>query len=61
MLYWLSELSPELNILNLFRYQTVRAGGAVRRYEMTSGSVVVDVRPGAEAEVDPRGWLLKAQ
>jgi aminopeptidase N len=39
----------------------VRAGGAVRRYEMPSGSAVVEVGPGAEAEVDPRGWILRAQ
>ncbi|TAL01713.1 MAG: phospho-N-acetylmuramoyl-pentapeptide-transferase [Rhodospirillaceae bacterium] len=29
MLYWLSGLSGQLNVLNVFRYQTFRAGGAV--------------------------------
>jgi phospho-N-acetylmuramoyl-pentapeptide-transferase len=29
MLYWLSELSGQVNVLNVFRYQTFRAGGAV--------------------------------
>ena len=28
MLYWLAELSQNLNVLNLFRYITFRAGGA---------------------------------
>jgi phospho-N-acetylmuramoyl-pentapeptide-transferase len=29
MLYFLSELSGQINVLNVFRYQTFRAGGAV--------------------------------
>ena len=29
MLYWLSEFSGQLNVLNVFRYQTFRAGGAI--------------------------------
>src|SRR3954470_12099800 len=29
MLYFLSQLSTELNFLNLFRYQSFRAGGAM--------------------------------
>ena len=29
MLYLLAQLTPELSVLNIFRYQTVRAGGAV--------------------------------
>jgi phospho-N-acetylmuramoyl-pentapeptide-transferase len=29
MLYYLSELSGQVNVLNLFRYQTFRAGGAM--------------------------------
>src|SRR6201985_1051862 len=36
MLYWLSLFSDQFNVLNLFRYLTVRTGGA-----MVTGGVVV--------------------
>ena len=29
MLYWLVDLSDKLSVLNLFRYITFRAGGAI--------------------------------
>ena len=29
MLYWLTELTPELAALNIFRYITFRTGGAL--------------------------------
>jgi phospho-N-acetylmuramoyl-pentapeptide-transferase len=29
MLYWLTEFSAQINVLNVFRYLTVRTGGAI--------------------------------
>jgi aminopeptidase N len=39
----------------------VRVDGRIRRVDMTGGTGAVDLAPGADVTVDPRGWILRAE
>jgi aminopeptidase N len=39
----------------------VKTGDSVKRYEMPNGTVTIPIQHNKEYQIDPNGWLLKAQ